>query len=120
MNELHRVTTEPTADRVVVRVGNDVVADTTDALVLHETGLGDRYYLPRADVRMELLSPTDTSTHCPYKGDANYWSVTVGGDTFSDVAWSYEHPIVDRPEIAGLVCFYHEKPGVDLEVVAAA
>ena len=120
MSEPHRITTEPTSDHVVVRVGGSVVADSTNALVLHETGLRDRYYMPRADVRMDLLTPTDTSTHCPYKGDANYWNVTVGDDTFSDVVWSYEDPIVDRPEIAGLVCFYDEKPGVDLEVRAAA
>ncbi len=76
---------------------------------LDETGLPTRYYLPREDVRTDLLRPTDTATHCPYKGDASYWSAQVGGETYEDVVWSYETPIPQAEGITGLMCFYPER-----------
>ena len=99
---------------VRVLVDGEVAADSVRPTILYETGLPPRYYLPQTDVRMELLTPTDTSTGCPYKGDAHYWSVTVGGTTHADIAWGYRTPLPESEAVAGLVCFYNEK--VDLEI----
>ena len=68
-----------------------------------------RYYLPLADVRLDLLRPSDTSTACPYKGVASYHHVLVDGRTHADLAWSYRFPVPECPKIAGLVAFYDEK-----------
>ncbi len=73
-----------------------------------------RYYLPKLDVRMDLLRPTSSSSICPYKGVAEYWSLEVGDTVMPDLVWSYRNPVVEAPKIAGLVCFYNEK--VDLYV----
>lgn len=105
----HTITTERIDDRVRVLVAGEVLADSTSAVVLHEPGLPPRYYLPREDVRMELLVPTDTATNCPFKGDASYWTVRIGDREVVDVAWSYEAPIDDRADITGRVCFFVEQ-----------
>lgn len=94
--------------RVRVVLGGETAADTTAARFLFETGLPTRYYVPKDDVRMELLRPTDTSTRCPYKGVASYWSAEAGGRTWEDVAWAYEDPVPECPRIEGLVCFANE------------
>lgn len=109
MTSGHAVTTQPTDERVCVVVGGETLADSVHAVLLHETGLPTRYYLPRADVRMEWLVPTDTKSMCPFKGDAVYWSARVDGHEVRDVAWSYPAPIPERAEIAGLVCFFAER-----------
>jgi uncharacterized protein (DUF427 family) len=114
----HTITTEPTNGRVRVVVGGEVLVDTTDAVVLHETGLPDRFYVPRADVRMDLLVPTETASTCPFKGDAVYWTAKLGRGDVTDVAWSYPEPISERADIAGLVCFFNER--VDEIVVDGA
>src|SRR5437764_1313725 len=95
---------------VRVRFGGEVVADTQRPRLLFETGLPTRYYIPREDVRMDLLEPTDKHTQCPYKGVASYWSF---GDE-KDVAWSYPDPISQQPQIKALVAFFNER--VDIEV----
>ncbi len=105
----HTLSTEKTTARVQVVVAGFTIADTTNAVLLHETGLPTRYYVPRADVAMDRLVPTDTSTHCPFKGDAVYWSADVDGTVVADIAWSYPNPIADRAEITGLVCFFDER-----------
>ncbi len=97
---------------VVVEVGGVQVADTTSPTLLFETGLPTRYYLPKTDVRMDLLTPTPTRTLCPYKGEAEYWSVAAGGDTYDDIVWSYRYPVRESAPIAGLVAFYDEKVDV--------
>ena len=101
-----------TPSDVHVRITREGVelAVTTRAVLLQEGSLPTRYYVPRDDVRMELLTPTDASSHCPFKGDASYWSV----EGAPDIAWTYETPIPGAALIAGLVCFYNEK--VDVEV----
>jgi uncharacterized protein (DUF427 family) len=100
---------------VEVRTGGETVASTKRAKVLHETGLPPRYYVPRDDVRSELLAPTETSTHCPFKGQASYWSVRTGDGVVTDLAWSYEEPIPDAAPIAGHVCFFNERVDVFLD-----
>jgi uncharacterized protein (DUF427 family) len=99
-----------------VRVALDGVtlADSGSPRILFETGLPPRYYLPLPDLRMELLRPTSTVTHCPYKGAATYWSVQAGAKTYPDLVWMYRTPLPESIKVAGLACFYNEK--VDLYV----
>jgi uncharacterized protein (DUF427 family) len=99
---------------VEVVVGSVKVADSHHPRLLFETGLPIRYYLPKTDVRMDLLTHTDTITHCPYKGAAEYWSVTIDGELCEDLVWSYRAPVHESAKIAGLVSFYNEK--VDIYV----
>ena len=93
---------------VKVVLGGETVAETTNARFLFETGMPTRYYLPREDVRMDLLAPSETKTQCPYKGIAGYYSATVGGETYEDIAWTYAEPIPECPKIRSLICFYNE------------
>lgn len=94
---------------VRVVLGGETVAETTNARFLFETGLPTRYYIPAADVRMELLARSQTQTACPYKGEAVYWSAKVGGQLFEDIVWSYPEPIAEQPKIKGLLSFFNEK-----------
>jgi len=107
-----RIDILPSSRRVRVEVEGVTVADTTHASFLYETGLPTRYYLPKTDVQMDLLTPTDTVTKCPYKGDARYWSVTVEGQTYDDLVWGYDAPLPESQKIVGLVSFYNEKVDV--------
>ncbi|HVA24412.1 MAG TPA: DUF427 domain-containing protein [Chloroflexota bacterium] len=94
---------------VRVVLGGDTIADTHRPSLLFETHLPTRYYIPRADVRMDLLVPSDTHTRCPYKGVASYWSANVSGKTFKDVVWTYPVPIPECPKIEQLLCFFNER-----------
>ncbi len=105
----HRVSTEPLVGRVQVRLGDLVVADSRRALVLHETGLPDAYYLPQDDVRMDLLEPTEHHTHCPYKGDAAYWSIKGPGRVVENAVWSYPDPLPEMAAIRGRLSFYRDR-----------
>ncbi len=84
----HRITTHPSTRHVRVLSGGVVLADSRRAVELHEGRLPTRYYLPREDVRTECLTPSTTRTHCPFKGDASYWSAPDAPDAF----WCYEQP----------------------------
>lgn len=99
---------------VVVEVDGTVVADSRRPVLLFETSLPTRYYLPKTDVRMDLLTPTDHTTRCPYKGIAEYYALTVDGTTYDNAVWWYRHPTRESAPIAGMVCFYNER--VDLTV----
>ena len=110
----HSITIRPAELHVEVAVDGEKVAESDRPVLLDETGLPTRYYLPRDDVRAELVGPTNTKTTCPFKGDASYWSLRVDGRVYEDVAWSYEDPIPDAEGIAGLVCFYPDR--VELSV----
>jgi uncharacterized protein (DUF427 family) len=104
-----RVDVLDSSRHVRVEVNDVVVAESHRPRVLFETNLPPRFYLPPTDVRLDLLTPTATSTRCPYKGTATYWSVTAGDVTVDDAVWSYP---VARPEcdkIAGMMCFYDER-----------
>ncbi|MDJ0949152.1 MAG: DUF427 domain-containing protein [Alphaproteobacteria bacterium] len=102
----HRVIVEPSPRRVRVAFAGETVADSTDMLLLHETGHLPVYYFPRTDVRTDLLAPSEHRTHCPYKGDASYWTVRVGDKSAENAAWSYETPIEQVAAIKGHVAFY--------------
>jgi uncharacterized protein (DUF427 family) len=105
----HTITITPAELHVEVTLNGEKLAESDRPVLLDETGLPTRYYLPREDVRTDLLRPTETATHCPYKGDASYWSARVGGETYDDVVWSYEKPIPGAEGITGLMCFYPER-----------
>jgi uncharacterized protein (DUF427 family) len=109
-----RVDVLQSSRHVAVRVDEVTVAETTRPTLLFETGLPTRYYVPQVHVRMDLLVPSATTSGCPYKGLARYWSVHTERGTAPDVAWSYPTPLPESTKIAGLVCFYNER--VDLEV----
>src|SRR5688572_11961164 len=100
---------------VRIEVAGLVVAETIRPTFLFETGLPRRAYIPKLDVRMDLLDPTPSGTMCPYKGTARYWSVRVGGDVHTDLAWSYDAPFRESAPIAGLVAFYDEHVDVFVE-----
>jgi uncharacterized protein (DUF427 family) len=93
---------------VRVVVGGELVAETRRPSLLFETGLPTRYYLPKADVRMERLIPTEKETRCPYKGLASYYSVRTGSTVVPDIAWCYRHPIPECSKIENLVCLFNE------------
>jgi uncharacterized protein (DUF427 family) len=100
---------------VVVEVDGVRVADSHMPRILFETGLPARYYLPLTDVRMELLRPSDTVTHCPYKGSASYWNIAIGDVEHRDLVWCYRTPVPESQKIAGLACFYNEKLDIYLD-----
>ena len=110
----HRVDVLNSSRHVKVMVDGEVVAETHRPRLLFETGLPVRYYIPRLDVRLDLLDPTETTTRCPYKGVASYWSVRAGGTVHKDLAWSYKSPIPECPKVENLIAFFNER--VDLEV----
>ncbi len=108
-NPYHRVDAVWSDRHVRVILGGEVVAETRKPCLVFETGVPTRYYLSPDDVRTELLTPSETSTACPYKGMASYWSATVGDRTVEDVVWSYEDPPPEQPKLAGLLCFWPER-----------
>jgi uncharacterized protein (DUF427 family) len=99
---------------VRVEVAGATIAESTSPRLLFETGLPLRYYLPKPDVRLDLMIPTDTVSQCPYKGRAEYWSVRAPDGVHADLAWSYGAPLPESQKIAGLIAFYNEK--VDISV----
>lgn len=106
----HRIDTFSTSRRVTVSVDGTVLADSTRALALYETSLPVRYYLPPADVHMDLLHPSATWTECPYKGAARHWNATVDGRTIDDVAWEYrEHVRREAEAVQGRLAFYPDR-----------
>jgi len=111
MTEAHRITIEPAEQHVRVSLDGTVLAETDAPVVLREGKLPVRYYIAPEDVRLDLLEPSDSRTHCPFKGDASYWSVKGGP---SDIAWTYREPIEGAELIKGLICFYNDK--VTLEI----
>jgi uncharacterized protein (DUF427 family) len=109
-----RIDILPSSRHLRVVVAGVTVADTTSPRLLFETGLPVRYYLPKTHVQMGLLVPSTTVSHCPYKGQAEYWSVQADGSLHDDLAWSYRTPLPESQKVAGLIAFYNEK--VDIYV----
>jgi uncharacterized protein (DUF427 family) len=107
---LHRIEIEASpAHARIVAPGGEVIADTHRALLLHETGHAVRAYIPREDIRASV-EPSPKTTHCPFKGDASYW--TVAG--VENAAWSYEDPKSDVAAIRGLLAFYPDRVSVEI------
>jgi uncharacterized protein (DUF427 family) len=105
----HPITVRPTGARVTVRVGDQVVADSTATLTLQESTYPAVQYVPLADVDAALLVRTDTSTYCPYKGDASYYTLTTSAGDVVDAIWTYDQPYDAVADIAGHVAFYPSK-----------
>jgi uncharacterized protein (DUF427 family) len=114
----HTITITPSTAHVEVTLNGTKLAESDRAVVLNETGAPARYYLPREDVRADLLKETPTHTTCPFKGQADYWSAEVGGEVHEDVVWSYATPIPEAEGIAGLLAFYYPEK-VELTVDGA-
>ena len=110
-----RIDILPTSRHVRVTLGETVLAESTQAHALFETGLPPRWYVPRVDVRMDLLARSDTVTHCPYKGRADHLTVRIGDAEVKDVAWSYPSPLPESTRIAGLVAFYDDRVEVTVD-----
>lgn len=102
----HPITIEQSGAHVRVRFGGKVVADTTRALALREASYPAVYYIPRADADMSLLTATRHSTHCPYKGDASYFTISSDGKTADNAVWSYAQPFPAVAEIKEYLAFY--------------
>jgi uncharacterized protein (DUF427 family) len=98
-----------TTRHVRVSLDGHELASSRRGRILFEAGLPPRYYLPPDDVRMDLLEPTDFSTTCPFKGDASYWTLRIGDETLTGIAWSYQEPLEHRADITGLICFYADR-----------
>lgn len=105
----HPITIEPTPAHVVVRLGDQIVADTRNALTLREANYPPVQYIPRADVDMALLEASPHQTYCPYKGDASYLSVRGGDERLANAVWSYEHPYDAVAPIADHLAFYPDR-----------
>jgi uncharacterized protein (DUF427 family) len=114
MTQGHRITIAPADVHVEVVVDGEKVAESDRPVLLDETGLPTRYYLPREHVRTDLLKPTNRETTCPFKGEASYWSLELGDEVHDNLVWSYETPIPDAEGITGLMSFYNER--VDIVV----
>lgn len=105
----HPISLEPTAGRVIVRVGGRTIADTRDAIGLREAGYPVVRYVPRGDVDMSLLERTAHATYCPYKGEASYYSIRDGGARSENAVWTYESPYSAVADIKDYLAFYPDR-----------
>jgi uncharacterized protein (DUF427 family) len=105
----HKLLFEPDARRLRAFVGDTLVLDTRRAHLLHETGIRPVVYAPLEDYDESLLEPTETTSHCPFKGDASYWSLRVGDDVREDALWGYEQPLEQATWLRGFAALYPGK-----------
>ena len=105
----HPITITPNPKRLRVTFAGQVVAETTRALTLQEASYPAVQYIPREDADPALLKRTERSTHCPYKGDASYYSIEAGGRRAENAIWSYETPYPAMAQIAGHLAFYPDR-----------
>jgi len=105
----HPITLTPATRRWRAMYSGHVIADSNDALILKEAGYKPVVYFPRADVAMDYMSRTDQSTHCPYKGDAAYYTLLMDGHIAENSVWTYEQPYPAMALIEGLLAFYPDK-----------
>lgn len=110
----HKVEERPLEQHLQVRVQGEVVADTKRAIVVNEDEYPPRYYVPRSDVVMEKLSDSQTTSKCPFKGEAHYFNINVAADQLEDAAWAYDAPYDEHRALAGHIAFYEELPGIEI------
>ena len=109
----HPITITQNPRRVRVMAGDIVIAETSKALTLKEARYPAVQYVPREDTNMALLERTNRVTHCPYKGDASYYSVKADGKTLDNAIWTYETPFPAMTEITGHLAFYPDKVKIE-------
>jgi uncharacterized protein (DUF427 family) len=112
----HRIEVLRSSRTVRVRAGEEVLAESGRPRILFETSLPARYYLPRDDVRMDLLEPSPLRTVCAYKGEATYWDAVTPAGRFPAVGWSYEDPVHEAEPVRDLVCFFQERRDLEIAV----
>ncbi len=105
----HPISIETSTSRAVVRVAGVEIANSGNALILREANYPPVLYIPRIDADMSLLTRTDHSTYCPYKGDCSYYSIPLGGAKSANAVWTYEHPYAAVAQIQGHLAFYRER-----------
>ena len=105
----HPIVIQPNSGRVVVTLGERVIADTREALTLREASYPPVHYIPRKDVDMAALTRSETATYCPYKGEAAYFSIPAGGVRSIDAIWTYEAPYDAVAEIKDYLAFYPDR-----------
>ena len=115
----HRIEVLPSTRCVSVRVGDELLAESSRPRILFETSLPPRYYLPAEDVRMGLLEPVAVRTGCAYKGFARYWDVVTAAGRVAAAAWSYAEPLPEAEAVRSLLCFFQERPEIEIEVDGA-
>ncbi len=118
MTSGHTIETHAEDVHVEIRLDGEVVASSDRPVLLEETGLPTAYYLPRDDIRAEVRG-IDLSTHCPFKGDASYWTIEVGDRTHDAIAWSYEDPKDGAGEIAGHLAFFADRAEIVVDGVTS-
>jgi uncharacterized protein (DUF427 family) len=109
----HPITITINPKRVRVSAGGTVIAETSHALTLKEASYPAVHYIPRTDANMELLARSERVTHCPYKGDANYFDIVAGDKTIENAIWTYETPFPAMAEISGHLAFYPDKVRIE-------
>ncbi len=111
----HRVDVRASSRHVRVLAGEELIADTNHPMVLSETGLPNRFYIPRDEVRADLLEPSDSTSVCPYKGSAGFWSVKARGRLIEDAGWSYADPLDSAAKVQSHICFLHDELVIEVD-----
>ncbi len=105
----HKIATRPFHGRVRIMTAGYLIAASTDAIELAETGCAKVYYIPKSDIRMDMIAQSATTSSCPYKGTAGYWNIDAEGVRIADAAWSSETPLTEASMIAGHLAFSPDK-----------
>jgi uncharacterized protein (DUF427 family) len=111
----HPITVESSSDRVIVKADGATIADSTATLVLREANYPPVRYIPLTDVDRAVLAPSDTSTYCPYKGEASYWSITNLPERGEDAVWFYGEPYAAVEPIRDHVAFYPDRVEITIQ-----
>lgn len=116
----HKVLESHPKEKFQVKIGDNVIAESADIIKVKEDGFPDRYYFPRSAVKADLLNRTATTSKCPFKGEAHYFSLKLGDKSFNDAVWTYEEPYDEHRDLKDRLAFYDDKiPEIKVEPVAA-